>query len=76
MKVSFANSKMNRERFRFSSYGWRKLTGYFLALMICIVSPGALIFLTIQAWVEFEGMSFEGKPRNSLFLQIIPICIR
>ena len=51
--------------FRFSSHGWRKCTGYFLALMICIVTPGALIFLTIQAWVEFEGMEFEGRPRNS-----------
>ena len=47
--------------FRLNSHGWRKCVGYFLAVIICIITPGALIFLTIQAWVEFEGMEFEGK---------------
>ena len=49
--------------FRLNSHGWRKWVGYFLAVIICIVTPGALIFLTIQAWVEFEGMEFEGRPQ-------------
>ena len=49
--------------FQLNSHGWRKCVGYFLAVIICIVTPGALIFLTIQAWVEFEGMEFEGRPQ-------------
>ena len=34
--------------FGLDSRGWRRAMGYFLAAMVCVVSPGALIFLTIQ----------------------------
>ena len=65
---------------------WRKYlgylsvaTGYFLVALICFLTPGVLAFLAVQAWVVFEGTTFEDYKYSAgwevfgWFLELTPI---
>ena len=58
-----------------------KFVGYFWMGMICFVTPTILVTLVVLTWVEFDGMSLDGKTYPGWaeglgwFIELVPVSV-